>query len=128
MTFVRPGSNSGQLLRGRNTAGADGCQCALRGGRIHTQWGCREVLYEERPDGETEVTGLRLTRAGKEHIAKADAYVAALDVPGQHAPFLWWPCPAGCMPACTALCLCPLGNLSSCIHCELFRAPVAEHV
>ena len=40
------------------------------------------MLYEERPDGETEVTGLRLTRAGKEHIARADAYVAALDVPG----------------------------------------------
>ena len=60
----------------------------FRGGRIHTQWGCREVLYEERPDGETEVTGLRLTRAGKEHIAKADAYVAALDVPGQRPPSL----------------------------------------
>ena len=69
---------------GRPGASADGCQCGSRGGRIHTQWGCREVLYEERPDGETEVTGLRLTRAGKEHIARADAYVAALDVPGQH--------------------------------------------
>ena len=55
-----------------------------RGGRIHTQWGCRELLYKERSDGETEMTGLRLTRAGKEHIAKADVYVAALDVPGRH--------------------------------------------
>ena len=53
-----------------------------RGGRIHTRWGCREVLYEEAANGETEVTGLRLTRAGVEHIAKADVYVAALDVPG----------------------------------------------
>jgi hypothetical protein len=39
-------------------------------------------LYEEGANGETEVTGLRLTRAGVEHIAKADVYVAALDVPG----------------------------------------------
>ena len=28
------------------------------------------------------VTGLRLTRAGQEQIVTADAYVAALDVPG----------------------------------------------
>ncbi|KAK9915937.1 hypothetical protein WJX75_006203 [Coccomyxa subellipsoidea] len=55
---------------------------ASKGGRIHTRWGCREVLYEEGANGETEVTGLRLTRAGVEHIAKADVYVAALDVPG----------------------------------------------
>lgn len=28
------------------------------------------------------MTGLRLTKAGKEEIVKADAYIAALDVPG----------------------------------------------
>ncbi|KAK9834165.1 hypothetical protein WJX81_004675 [Elliptochloris bilobata] len=52
-----------------------------KGGRIHTRLGCREVLFEER-GGEVEVTGLRLTRAGKEQIARADAFIAALDVPG----------------------------------------------
>ncbi|CAL8470172.1 g9714 [Coccomyxa elongata] len=68
---------------------------ASKGGRIHTRWGCREVLYEEGADGSTEVTGLRLTRAGVEHIAKADVYVAALDVPGAKrlVPQEWrkWP-------------------------------------
>ena len=29
-----------------------------------------------------EVTGLRLSRAGQEQVARADAYIAALDVPG----------------------------------------------
>ena len=52
-----------------------------RGGRIHTQWGCREVLYEESSGG-AEATGLRMTKAGKEQIVEADVYVAALDVPG----------------------------------------------
>lgn len=56
-----------------------------RGGRLHLRTGCREVLYEEAADGTLEVTGLRLTRAGRETIAKADAYVAALDVPGAKA-------------------------------------------
>ncbi|BDA44192.1 Zeta-carotene desaturase, chloroplastic/chromoplastic [Coccomyxa sp. Obi] len=68
---------------------------ASKGGRIHTRWGCREILYEEGADGSTEVTGLRLTRAGVEHIAKADVYVAALDVPGAKrlVPQEWrkWP-------------------------------------
>lgn len=41
----------------------------------------REVLYEEGPSGPV-VTGLRLSKAGKEQIVTADAYVAALDVPG----------------------------------------------
>lgn len=54
-----------------------------KGGKIHTQWGCREVLYDTDAQGNpTAVTGLRLTKAGKEQIVKADAYVAALDVPG----------------------------------------------
>ena len=52
-----------------------------RGGRIHTRLGCREVLFEVR-GGEVEVTGLRLSRAGREQVARADAYIAALDVPG----------------------------------------------
>ena len=54
-----------------------------KGGRIHTRLGCKEVLYEDDAEGNTKVTGLRLARAGKEQIAKADAYIAALDVPGK---------------------------------------------
>lgn len=64
-------------------------QCWGRGGRIHTRLGCREVLFEER-EGEVEVTGLRLSRAGQEQVARADAYIAALDVPGAQAT---WPLP-----------------------------------
>jgi zeta-carotene desaturase len=40
------------------------------------------VLYEDGPDGLPVVTGLRMSRAGQERTVKADAYVAALDVPG----------------------------------------------
>lgn len=43
---------------------------------------CREVLWEEGADGRPVVTGLRLSKAGKEEVVTADAYVAALDVPG----------------------------------------------
>ena len=43
---------------------------------------CREVLYENGPDSLPRVTGLRVTKAGQEEIVEADAYVAALDVPG----------------------------------------------
>jgi zeta-carotene desaturase len=55
-----------------------------KGGRVHTRWGCREILYDTdaasgRP---AAVTGLRMTRAGEEKTIVADAYVAALDVPG----------------------------------------------
>ena len=39
-------------------------------------------MYEEGEDGRPVVTGLRLAKAGKEEIVKADAYIAALDVPG----------------------------------------------
>eukprot|EP00899_Mesostigma_viride_P004267 jgi/Mesvir1/13841/Mv15987-RA.1 len=53
-----------------------------RGGKFHLRTGCREIMYEDGPDGVTRVTGLRLTKAGKEEIVKADAYVAACDVPG----------------------------------------------
>ncbi|KAK8459130.1 hypothetical protein SEVIR_2G079900v4 [Setaria viridis] len=47
-----------------------------RGGRFHLRWGCREVLYEKSPDGETYVKGLLLTKATSREIIKADAYVA----------------------------------------------------
>jgi len=54
-----------------------------RGGRIHLRTGCREILYSGAPGGPgVEVTGLRMTKAGKEEVVTADAYVAALDVPG----------------------------------------------
>lgn len=54
-----------------------------KGGRIHTRWGCREIMYDTTEDGKpTQVTGLRLSKAGEESIITADAYVAALDVPG----------------------------------------------
>jgi zeta-carotene desaturase len=54
-----------------------------KGGRIHTRWGCREIMYDTTEDGKpTQVTGLRLSKAGEELIVTADAYVAALDVPG----------------------------------------------
>ena len=42
----------------------------------------REVMYEDGPDGLPVVSGLRMSRAGHERIVKADAYIAALDVPG----------------------------------------------
>ncbi|KAK9866854.1 hypothetical protein WJX84_000804 [Apatococcus fuscideae] len=53
-----------------------------RGVKIHTRTGAREVMWEENEDGRPVVSGVRLTTAGRERIAKADAYVAALDVPG----------------------------------------------
>ena len=42
----------------------------------------REVMFKDGPDGLPVVTGLRMSKAGVEKIVKADAYVAALDVPG----------------------------------------------
>jgi zeta-carotene desaturase len=39
-------------------------------------------LYEQGADGRTRVTGLRLGKASEEQVVTADAYVAALDVPG----------------------------------------------
>ena len=56
-----------------------------KGGRIHTRLGCKEVLYEDGSDGKTRVTGLKMARAGKEQMVRADAYIAALDVPGETA-------------------------------------------
>eukprot|EP00803_Ostreobium_quekettii_P003857 evm.model.scf_3105.2 EVM.evm.TU.scf_3105.2 scf_3105:4796-15978(-) len=51
-----------------------------KGGRIHLRKGCREVLYEEGVDGVPIVTGLKVGRT--QELVTADAYVAALDVPG----------------------------------------------
>jgi zeta-carotene desaturase len=47
------------------------------------------VLFEDGPDGKPIVTGLAIGRDGE--IVKADAYVAALDVPGakQLLPQSW---------------------------------------
>lgn len=42
----------------------------------------REVLYETGSDGKTYVTGLKVGPQGRETTVTADAYVAALDVPG----------------------------------------------
>ncbi|EFJ20342.1 hypothetical protein SELMODRAFT_108745 [Selaginella moellendorffii] len=53
-----------------------------RGGRFHLRWGCREILHDYTLDGETFVTGLVMTKAGEREVIKADAYVAACDVPG----------------------------------------------
>ena len=44
--------------------------------------GCRDVMWEEDEDGRPRMSGIRMTTAGRERIVKADAYVAALDVPG----------------------------------------------
>uniref|UniRef100_A0A7I4CSE6 Zeta-carotene desaturase n=1 Tax=Physcomitrium patens TaxID=3218 RepID=A0A7I4CSE6_PHYPA len=54
------------------------------GGRFHLRWGCREVLYDRTSEGKTYVTGLVMTKATEKQIVKADAYVAACDVPGIH--------------------------------------------
>ncbi|CAN4111252.1 unnamed protein product [Withania somnifera] len=53
-----------------------------KGGRFHLRWGCREVLYETSSDGSMYVSGLAMSKATQKKIVKADAYVAACDVPG----------------------------------------------
>lgn len=53
-----------------------------KGGRFHLRWGCREILYERSPNGDAYVTGLAMSKATNKKIVKADAYVAACDVPG----------------------------------------------
>jgi hypothetical protein len=42
----------------------------------------REVLYEPTADGVPRVTGLVIGAEGRQRVVTADAYVAALDVPG----------------------------------------------
>ncbi|KAK3007777.1 hypothetical protein RJ639_014154, partial [Escallonia herrerae] len=53
-----------------------------KGGRFHLRWGCREILYERSADGDTHVRGIAMSKATQKKIVKADAYVAACDVPG----------------------------------------------
>ncbi|KAM1649378.1 hypothetical protein ACFX15_010141 [Malus domestica] len=53
-----------------------------KGGRFHLRWGCREILYDESSDGETYVAGFSMSKATNKKVVKADAYVAACDVPG----------------------------------------------
>ena len=91
-----------------------------RGGRIHTQWGCREVLYEETSQG-AEATGLRMTKAGKEQIVEADVYVAALDVPGE--PCL--PIRLGGVPGFAAIAMAVLPHGAACICLAL---PALWHI
>ncbi|KAG4908545.1 hypothetical protein JHK86_057029 [Glycine max] len=52
------------------------------GSRFHLRWGCREVLHDKSADGSIYVTGLSMSKATAKKIVKADAYVAACDVPG----------------------------------------------
>ncbi|KAI3448666.1 hypothetical protein Pfo_005331 [Paulownia fortunei] len=53
-----------------------------KGGRFHLRWGCREILYDRSADGGVYVTGLAMSKATQKKTVKADAYVAACDVPG----------------------------------------------
>jgi len=54
-----------------------------KGGKIHLREGCKEVLYEDDPSlGVPRVTGLRIGKLSETKVVTADAYVAALDVPG----------------------------------------------
>ncbi|XP_057539146.1 zeta-carotene desaturase, chloroplastic/chromoplastic-like [Amaranthus tricolor] len=53
-----------------------------RGGRFHLRWGCRKVLYDRSPNGDAYVTGLAMSKATNKKTVRADAYVAACDVPG----------------------------------------------
>ncbi|KAK9919592.1 hypothetical protein M0R45_028180 [Rubus argutus] len=53
-----------------------------KGGRFHLRWGCREILYDKSADGETYVSGIAMSKATNKKTVKADAYVAACDVPG----------------------------------------------
>ncbi|KAH9617841.1 hypothetical protein KSS87_012408 [Heliosperma pusillum] len=53
-----------------------------KGGRFHLRWGCRKILYDQSSNGDTYVTGLSLSKATNKKTVKADAYVAACDVPG----------------------------------------------
>lgn len=53
-----------------------------KGGRFHLRWGCRKILYDQFPNGEAYVTGLAMSKATNKKTVRADAYVAACDVPG----------------------------------------------
>ena len=53
-----------------------------KGGKVHNNFGCREILYSEDADGNVTVDGLVLSKSSTTKTVRADAYVAALDVPG----------------------------------------------
>lgn len=53
-----------------------------KGGRFHLRWGCREMLYDKSPSGDTYVSGIAMSKATNKKVVKADVYVAACDVPG----------------------------------------------
>nr|UOL49155.1 zeta-carotene desaturase [Chelidonium majus] len=53
-----------------------------KGGRFHLRWGCREILYDKSVNGDTYVSGIKVSKATNRKIVKADVYVAACDVPG----------------------------------------------
>ncbi|GMG99619.1 hypothetical protein Nepgr_001459 [Nepenthes gracilis] len=53
-----------------------------KGGRFHLRWGCREIFYHRSANGGTYVTGIAMSKATNKKVVKADAYVAACDVPG----------------------------------------------
>ncbi|KAB1200511.1 Zeta-carotene desaturase, chloroplastic/chromoplastic [Morella rubra] len=42
-----------------------------KGGRFHLRWGCRDILYDESPDGDMFVTGLAMSKATSKQIVKA---------------------------------------------------------
>ncbi|KAK9050868.1 hypothetical protein SSX86_030162, partial [Deinandra increscens subsp. villosa] len=49
---------------------------------FHLRWGCREIQYEKSANGDTYVTGLAVSKATQKKTVKADAYIAACDIPG----------------------------------------------
>ena len=54
-----------------------------RGGKFHLNTGGRELLYEEgAAGGAPRVTGMVVSKGAERSVVTADAYVAALDVPG----------------------------------------------
>ncbi|XP_057963498.1 zeta-carotene desaturase, chloroplastic/chromoplastic isoform X2 [Malania oleifera] len=53
-----------------------------RGGRFHLRWGCRKILYDRNANGDPYVSGIAISKATNKKIVKADAYVAACDIPG----------------------------------------------
>ena len=53
-----------------------------KGGKVYTNYGCREICYSEDENGNVSVDELVLSRSTDVKRIKADAYVAALDVPG----------------------------------------------
>jgi hypothetical protein len=94
-------------------------------------------MYETGSDGLPVVTGLKVGPAGKEKVIKADAYVAALDVPGAQrlVPKPWRsmevsdPALHCCWMCCADVLPCAAGRQSSAappVHCSS-QAPCCQH-